>query len=227
MPLQQNKLPAAISPEASSKLFSTLDQVSFPLKHVIYEVGAPFEYVYFIREGVASVITKMANGQGIEAGITGWEGMVGLPGVLGTEKSRRHVITQAPLTALRMDVADCRTALEESAAVRRILLRYAATLLDTACQTTACNMLHSLQQRCARWLMMMHDRLQSDAMPLTHEFFAMMLGTRRTRITETAVELQRLGLIRYQRGLVAVLDRAALADVACECYREHDRLMPD
>jgi len=88
-------------------------------------------------------------------------------------------------------------------------------------------MLHSLQQRCARWLMMMHDRLQSDAMPLTHEFFAMMLGTRRTRITETAVELQRLGLIRYQRGLVAVLDRAALADVACECYREHDRLMPD
>jgi CRP-like cAMP-binding protein len=225
MPLQQNQLLAAMSQEDSSKFFSTLDQVSFPLKHIIYEVGAPFEYAYFLTEGVASVITKMTDGKGIEAGITGWEGMIGLPAVLGSEESRQHVIAQAPLTALRMDIADCRTALDESVAVRRVLLRYAATLLDTACQTAACNMLHSLQQRCARWLMMMHDRLQSDAMPLTHEFFAMMLGTRRTRITETAVELQRLGLIRYHRGLVAVLDRAALADVACECYREHDRLI--
>jgi CRP-like cAMP-binding protein len=135
-----------------------------------YEVGAPFEYVYFVTEGVASVITKITNGEGIEAGITGSQGMVGLPALLGREESSQHVIAQAPVTALRMDVADFKTAFEESVAIRRVLLRYTGTLLNTACQTAACKRLHSLQQRCARWLMMMHDRHQSDAMPLTMNF---------------------------------------------------------
>jgi hypothetical protein len=106
-----------------------------------------------------------------------------------------------------------------------VLLRYIGTLLDIASQTAACNRLHSLKERCARWILMMYDRLQSDTMPLTHEFFAMMLGTRRTRITEVAVELQRSGLIHYQRGEVTVLDHAAWALAACECYRDHDRLV--
>jgi CRP-like cAMP-binding protein len=123
-----------------------------------------------------------------------------------------------------MDAADCKTAFDQSAAVRQVLLRYTATLLDIANQTAACNRLHSLKERCARWILMMHDRLQAEAMPLTQEFFAMMLGTRRTRITEAAVELQRSGLIRYHRGKITVLNPAALAMVACECYRDHDRL---
>jgi CRP-like cAMP-binding protein len=124
-----------------------------------------------------------------------------------------------------MDAADCKAAFDQSAAVRRVLLHYTGTLLDIASQTAACNRLHSLRERCARWILMMHDRLQADAMPLTHEFFAIMLGTRRTRITEIAVELQRSGLIRYQRGEVTVLDHAALVLAACECYRDHDRLV--
>jgi CRP-like cAMP-binding protein len=124
-----------------------------------------------------------------------------------------------------MDAADCKSAFDQSAAVRQVLLCYTATLLDIASQTAACNRLHSLKERCARWILMMHDRLQSDGMPLTHEFFAMMLGTRRTRITEAAVELQRAGLICYHRGAISVVDHAGLAMAACECYREHDRLM--
>jgi CRP-like cAMP-binding protein len=224
--LQQNQLLAAMSQEDFDRFFSRLDPVSLPLKQVIYEVGAPLEHLYFIEGGVASIITKMTNGEGIEAGMIGSEGMVGLPALLGRDTSGQHVVVQAPLTALRMDAADCKTAFEQSAAVRRVLLGYTATLLDIASQTAACNRLHSLKERCARWLLMMHDRLQSEAMPLTHEFFAMMLGTRRTRITETAGELQRLGLIRYLRGQVTVLDRVALAVAACECYRDHDRLIP-
>jgi CRP-like cAMP-binding protein len=223
--IRKNQLLAAMSQEDSSKFFSGLDQVSLPLKHIVFEVGAPLEHVYFITEGVASIITKMTNGEGIEAGMIGSEGVVGLPAVLGRETSGQHVVVQAPLTALRMDTAHCKTAFEESAAVRQVLLSYTATLLETASQTAACNRLHSLKERCARWLLMMHDRLQSEAMPLTHEFFSMMLGTRRPRITAIAVELQRLGLIRYYRGQVSVLDPAALAMAACECYRDHDRLI--
>lgn len=222
---EQNRLLAAISHAGSNEFFSNLEPISFPLKKIIYEVGAPLDHVYFINEGVASIITRMINGESIEAGIIGLEGVVGLPALLGRETSGQHVIVQAPLTALRMDTADCRTAFDQSPAVRRVLLRYMGTLLETACQTAACNRLHSLKQRCARWILMMHDRLQADAMPLTHEFFAMMLGTRRTRITEAAVELQRSGLIRYHRGQVSVLDQAALAMAACECYRDHDRLV--
>jgi CRP-like cAMP-binding protein len=210
--------------QRSKTYFSSLEPISLPLKEIIYEVGAPLDHVYFIKEGVASVITKMTNGESIEAGMIGSEGVIGLPVLLGRETSGQHVIVQAPLTASRMDAADCKTAFDQSAAVRQVLLRYTATLLDIANQTAACNRLHSLKERCARWILMMHDRLQAEAMPLTQEFFAMMLGTRRTRITEAAVELQRSGLIRYHRGKITVLNPAALAMVACECYRDHDRL---
>lgn len=222
-----NRLLGAMPQDAIRRFFLDLEPVSLPLRHIIYEVGAPLEQVYFIEAGVASVITRMTNGESIEAGMIGSEGVVGLPVLLGRETSGQYVIVQAPLMALRMDAADCRTAFEESTGVRQVLLRYTGTLLEVASQTAACNRLHSLKERCARWIMMMHDRLQTEAMPLTHEFFAMMLGTRRTRITEAAVELHRTGLISYQRGQITVLDRAALALAACECYRDHDRLIPD
>ena len=225
MPSPQNRLLGAMSPKDTGRFFSDLDPVSFPLRQIIYEVGAPLDHVYFIDEGVASIITRMTNGESIEAGMIGPEGVIGLPALLGRETSGQHIIVQAPLRAWRMDAADCQAAFEESAAVRHVLLSYAATLLDIATQTAACNRLHSLKERCARWLLMMHDRLQSEAMPLTHEFLATMLGTRRTRITENTRELHRLGLISYYRGQVTVLDRDGLATAACECYRDHDRLI--
>jgi CRP-like cAMP-binding protein len=104
------------------------------------------------------------------------------------------------------------------------MLRYTGKLLRIAAQTTACNRVHSLKERSARWLLMMYDRLQSDDMPLTHDFLSSMLGVRRTRVTEAAGELQRSGLIRYARGMVTILDHPGLSAAACECYRTHDRL---
>jgi hypothetical protein len=123
---------------------------------------------------IASIVRAIEDGA-YSPMLIGSEGVVGLPALLGRETSGQHVIVQAPLAALRMDAADCRTAFDQSAAVRQVLLRYTATLLDIASQTAACNRLHSLKERCARWILMMHDRLQADAMPLTQEFFAMML----------------------------------------------------
>jgi CRP-like cAMP-binding protein len=223
--LQKNQLLVAMSQEDKGKFFSGLRPVSLPLRQIIYEVGAPLENVYFIEQGVASLLTTMTNGEKIEAGMIGSEGVVGLPALLGREISGQHVIVQAPLIALRMEAADCKAAFEQSAAVRDVMLRYTATLLDIASQTAACNRLHSLKERCARWLLMMFDRLRCDEMPLTHEFLSIMLGVRRTRVTEAAGELQRAGLIRYGRGLVSILDHPGLSATACECYRDHDQLL--
>jgi CRP-like cAMP-binding protein len=222
---QQNRLLGAMSQADTDQFFSDLHPVSLPLRQIVYEVGARLEHVYFVEQGVASILTKMTNGESIEAGMIGSEGMLGLPALLGRERSGQHLIVQAPLTALRMDVADCKTAFDQSAAVRAVMLQYAGTLLDIASQTALCNRLHSHLQRASRWLLMMYDRLQSDAMPLTHEFLSTMLGVRRTRITEAAGQLRRLGLIRYARGVVTILDHPGLAAMACECYRDHDRLV--
>jgi CRP-like cAMP-binding protein len=224
-PVQKNQLLGAMSQEDADKFFSDLHPVSLPLRQIIYGVGAPLEHVYFIEQGIASILTHMTAGERIEAGMIGSEGIVGLPALLGREMSGQHVIVQAPLTALRMTSVDFKAAFEQSTAVRNVMLRYTGTLLEIASQTAACNRLHSLKERCARWLLMMYDRLQSDAMPLTHEFLSMMLGVRRSRVSEAAGELQRLGLIRYYRGQVNILDHAALTAMACECYRDHDRLI--
>ena len=126
-----------------------------------------------------------------------------------------------------MTIAEFRAAFDQSAAVRDVMLRYTGKLLDTATQTAACNQLHSLKERCARWLLMMHDRLQSEIMPLTHEFLSSMLGVRRSRVTESVLLLKRDGLITYNRGLVMILDLRNLEDAACECYRDHDRLQAE
>ncbi len=167
----------------------------------------------------------MTTGETIEAGMIGLEGMVGLPALFGDEKSGQHLLVQAPGTALRM------TAIDVSPRSIRAL-RFAACLCATWCAAQRRNANRRLQQSAfstathtARWLLMMHDRLQSDAMPLTHEFLSTMLGVRRTRVTEAARWCNERGLIRYARGVVGIIDHPGLSAVACECYRNHDRLL--
>jgi CRP-like cAMP-binding protein len=187
-------------------------------------VGTPFENVYFIEQGLASVLTNLTNGSMIEVGMIGMEGMVGVPVLLGDETSIQRVIVQVPGTALSMKAALCKAAFDESAAVRRILLRFTASVLNLSRQTAACNRVHSMKQRCARWLLMSSDRIRSDVMPMTHEFLSSMLGVRRTGVTAIAGELQRSGLIRYHRGQVTIVDHVGLEATACECYRiDHAR----
>jgi CRP-like cAMP-binding protein len=193
------------------------------LFQILYSAGAPIEDLYFVEQGVVSLLTMMADGASIEAGMIGMEGLVGLPALFGDERLGQRAIVQAPGCALGMTAAEFGLAFDESADVRTVMLGYMGRLFTTAAQTAACNRLHSLKQRCARWLLMMYDRLQSDEMPLTHDFLSSMLGVRRTRVTEAAGELQRSGLIRYGRGLVTILDHQGLAAMACECYRNHDR----
>jgi CRP-like cAMP-binding protein len=168
----------------------------------------------------------MANGSTIEVGMIGTEGIVGVPALLGSEVSAQHIIIQVPGAALRMNAAECKAAFEESAAVRAPLLRFIGAFLDLSAQTAACNRLHNIEQRCARWLLMARDRLHGDVMPMTHEFLATMLGVRRAGVTETVGDLHRSGLIRNGRGAVTVIDGEGLEAASCECYRvDRERLM--
>jgi CRP-like cAMP-binding protein len=221
---QRNRILGAMSQKDTDSFFSDLHPVSWSLRQIVYEVGAPLEHVYFVERGIVSILTKLSTGEGIEAGMIGFEGVVGLAALFGDEMSGQQMIVQAPVIALRMDASKCIAAFNQSADVRTVILRYTAKLLRIAAQTTACNRVHSLKERSARWLLMMYDRLQSDDMPLTHDFLSSMLGVRRTRVTEVAGELQRSGLIRYARGMVTILDHPGLSAAACECYRTHDRL---
>jgi CRP-like cAMP-binding protein len=214
----KNGLLATLLLEDREQLVSYLHSVSLSLKQVIYEVGDPLEHVYFIEQGVASVLTKMANGSTVEVGMIGMEGMVGMPALLGGETSAQHIVIQIPGTALRMDAVLCKVAFDRSAGIRRVVHRFAEAILNLSAQTAGCNRLHSLEQRSARWLLMARDRSGSDAMPMTHDFLASMLGVHRTGVTDAAGELQRSGLIRYSRGQVAIIDREGLEATACECY---------
>jgi CRP-like cAMP-binding protein len=152
--------------------------------------------------------------------------MIGVGAILDGDASAQHVIVQIPGTAQRLPIERCRHAFDESVAVRRLMLRFANSMLNLGAQTAACNRLHSIEQRFARWLLMAYDRVQTETMPMTHEFLASMLGVRRAGVTTTAGELQKAGLINYRQGQITLRDREGLEATACECRQiDHDRLV--
>ena len=224
----QNRLLAALLPAELKRYFSELRPVSLTQRQVLYEPGAPLTDVYFINEGVVSILTKMADATTIEVGMIGIEGAVGTAALLGGETSSQQALVQVSGSALRMNAAECKLAFDQSPAVRAVMMHFIEALFDLSAQTAACNRLHTIEQRCARWLLMAHDRLQDDIMPMTHEFLASMLGVRRAGVTETAGELQRSRLIRYHHGRLTIIDREGLEATACECYRiDHNLFMRD
>src|SRR5471032_2732664 len=173
----------------------------------------------------------MANGQAAEVGTIGNEGVVGLPLLLGDDRAPTSVYVQVPGAGVRMKAAVFKKELARSASMRAVMHRYAHALFNQVAQSAACNHFHAIQQRCCRWLLMTHDRMQGDEFVLTQEFLAMMLGVQRTGVSLAAGILQRVGLITYKRGKVQILDRRGLVHRSCECYqiskKEFDRLLGD
>jgi CRP-like cAMP-binding protein len=221
----KNRLLAALPAEDFAQFFSELEPVNLSLRQVIQDTAQPVEHVFFMEEGVSSILTVMADGSAIEVGMIGTEGMVGIAPLLDPEAATPHVVVQIPGSALRMPIARCKRAFDGSEAVRIVMLRCASDLLSLSAQTAACNRLHSIEQRCARWLLMAYDRVKSEKMPMTHEFLASMLGVRRAGVTTTAGELQRSGLITYRQGEITIRDPEGLKVLACECYQaDHQRL---
>ena len=220
-----NRLLSALPSEDFDQLWPDLHRVSWSTHQTLYEVGAPIEHVYFCEQGIASIVAIMADGSASEVGMIGIEGIVGASALLGAKVSSQHVIVQLPGSALRMDAALCKAAFDLRPGVRTTMLRFIDSFLALIAQTAACNRLHSARQRCARWLLMASDRIESDTIAITHEFLSFMLGIRRTGVTAIARELRRSGLIEYRHGRIRILDRHGLQAVACECYRiDHEAL---
>jgi CRP-like cAMP-binding protein len=226
-----NRLLSLLSNGDYERLRPHLSHIVLEYRKSLYEASRPIEQVYFPVDGVASLVITTAKGASAEVGTIGSEGMVGLPIVLGDRVAPSSVYVQVPGSALRIGVDIFRGMLERSPSMNLILLRYAHAFFNQVAQSAACAHLHPVEQRCCRWLLMTRDRMPSGDFLLTHEFLGMMLGVRRTTVTEVMGKLQKAGLIRYRRGHVSILDHEALRHRACECYDisrlEFDRLLGD
>ncbi|ANP45839.1 Crp/Fnr family transcriptional regulator [Candidatus Viadribacter manganicus] len=224
-----NRLLSLLSAKDYARLRPHLHRIPLEYRQPLYAANKPIEFVYFIETGVGSLVNTMANGQASEVGTIGNEGIVGLPLVLGDDKAPTSVYIQVPGGGLKMTAALFRKELARSPSMQAVMLRYVHALFNQVAQSAACNHYHTLEQRCCRWLLMTHDRMQSNEFLLTQEFLAMMLGVQRTGVSRAAGALQHAGLITYTRGNVEILDRRGLKRRSCECYgvakREFDRLL--
>ena len=225
----RNGLLAALPPEELERLRPRLRPVELPFDQTLYPADGAVEAVLFVESGMVSLIATLEDGEQVEVGIAGREGLVGLPLVFGDDRSLVEARVQMEGTALRMDAAALRDGMEGSAALRGLLHRYALAFQAQVTMTAACNARHAIEQRLARWLLIAHDRAGADEFPMTHEFVSMMLGVRRPSVSLAAGVLQKAGLIRYARGRMEVTDRPGLEAASCECYhtvrREFARLL--
>jgi CRP-like cAMP-binding protein len=201
------------------RISGDLELVDMGLRDMVYERDEPVEYAYFPTSCVLSLVTEMSNGQAVEVATVGNEGMSGLPLFLQTRRTSEHrSFCQIPGESLRIAAEAFLDCIDRAPALRDLLQRYTMTLFAQVAQSSACNRLHPIEQRCARWLLLTHDRVRSDQFPLTQEFLAQMLGVQRTSVNAVAQTLSEAGAISYVRGVITVLDRAKLEAASCECY---------
>jgi CRP-like cAMP-binding protein len=213
----RNRLLAALPRDALEHILPALTHVPLTSGMVIYEPRVRITHVYFVLTGIISMVCEMREGT-VEVGTVGCEGMTGLPIVLAADTMPSRAFVQVPGEALSMRADDLLRLMQESPKLRRLVYRYVQALFDQTAQAAACNRLHALEERCARWLLMTHDRVAGDVLLLKQQFLAEMLGVHRPAVTLAAGALQKAGIIRYSRGKVTVLDRSALENASCECY---------
>jgi CRP-like cAMP-binding protein len=214
-----NRLLALLPQNEYRRLLPALETVPFAFKQVLHDAGSPIRFAYFPNRGVLSTLAVMEDGGAIEVASIGNEGLIGLSVIFGAESSLNQVICQIAGDGLRMEAKLLRAESGRDGPLRELLLRYHTAFLVHVSQAAACNGLHTVQQRCCRWLLITHDRVQDDVLPLTHEFLAIMLGVRRASVSEVLEPLQKQGLVRSRRGQITVLDRKRLEVASCECYR--------
>lgn len=200
------------------RLAPHLELVHLEMKHMVYESEQPIEYAYFPLTGLASMVTIMKGGKTIEVATIGNEGMVGLPLFLGVNRTAGQAYTQVPGDSLRIKAEVFRKEVSRQAGLARTLQLYTQAFLVQISQGMACNGIHSIEQRTARWPLMTHDRVAAERFPLSQEFLSQMLCVRRAGVNEVATKFRKAGLIRYSRGVIEIVDRAGLEAASCECY---------
>ena len=215
----ENRILAALPRREYDQLRPHFIDVSVVARDVLYEAEAPVEHVYFPRTGVMSSTVVLTTEIVSEVGMIGNEGMIGVPASRAADVNPHRVFCQIPGDLHRLTVGVFETELRRAGALRDAVDRYTQALFCMVAQCSACNLHHPVEERCARWLLVTHDRVGADEFPVTHEFLSAMLGVRRASVTLAAGALQRAGLVRYARGQMTILDRAGLERAACECYR--------
>ncbi|MBC7955595.1 MAG: Crp/Fnr family transcriptional regulator [Cytophagales bacterium] len=225
-----NRLLAALPGKEWQRWWSHLEPVDMPLGQVLYESGTTLSHVYFPTTAIVSLLYVMENGASAEIAVVGNEGIVGISLFMGGESTPSRAVVQSAGHGLRLSSEVIKDEFKQSGPVLHLLLRYTQALITQMAQTAVCNRHHSLDQQLCRWLLLSLDRLQGSELVMTQELIANMLGVRREGVTESALNLQQAGLIRYARGRISVLDRPGLERRTCECYavvkREYDRLLP-
>ena len=214
-----NRLLAALPSADYTRILSSLTIVPLKLKTILHKPGEPIRDVYFPGGGFCSVLAVLEDGEMVEIATIGREGVVGVSAALDGTPASAAMVQGETQTCYRMKVEAFREEVNRHEAFERLMTRYAQALFDFVAQSTACNTVHSVEQRLARWLLMARDRMGSNDFPLTQEFVSMMLGASRPTVTVVAGTLQKAGLITYHRGHVTITDGENLEAASCECYR--------
>jgi CRP-like cAMP-binding protein len=215
----KNALLAHLSSETIADFSRHLEPVQFDLKWVLYEPGQRMQHAYFPEAGMVSVVSIMDDGSSIEVGTIGREGMTGASILLTADRVPYQYYIQMAGDGYCIKAAALKAEAEQNDELRTLIFRYQAASLTQTMQAAACNGLHSIQQRCCRWILMCQDRVDSEIVLLTHEFLGLMLGVRRASVSEVLQPLQSRGWIRSQRGQITILERKGLESGSCECYR--------
>ena len=227
----QNHLLAALPTAEYERLSKHLELYPLPLGNSLYESGARMTHVYFPTTAIVSLLYVLENGSSAEIAIVGNEGMLGISLFMGGETTPSRAVVQSAGYSYRLKAEVLKTEFNRSGPFMRLLLRYTQALITQMTQTAVCNRHHTIDEQLCRWLLLSIDRLSGDALIMTQELIANMLGVRREGVNEAAGRLQKLGLIRYSRGRIDVIDRPGLEQAVCECYhvvkREFDRLLTD
>jgi len=230
-PTVQNRLIDSLPAADLGLIAPHLTLLDIERGRLLYDPGDRIDTIYFPHDGVISLMTLMENGAAIESATIGREGALGLMAAVAPRQSLSRAIVQTPTRASRISAAHLHEAWEKSPRIRALVDRHTEALYGHAIQSVACNALHSVEARFCRWLLTCHDRISTDTVALTQEFLADMLGVQRTTVTAVARSLQAKGAIRYRRGVVDIVDRAVLEQLACECYgvirRNYERLLPE
>src|SRR5579863_968650 len=216
--LVANKILLGLTPRECNQVLPRLEFVRLPLHQVLHEAGETIKSGYFVNAGMMSILAVQPDGKTVEVGLIGREGFVGLPLLVGYNSSPTRVMVQGDGTAYRCDAATLKQLTQEYPVLEKRLHQFAHQLAMQTTQIAACNRLHEVEERLARWILMSQDRMLADRLPLTQEFLGQMLGTRRSSVTVAAGALQRAGLISYTRGSVTILSRQKLERTACDCY---------
>lgn len=214
----RNRLLTALPDDDFGVLAPSLERVDLPLRTSLAKPGVPIEHVYFIEAGIASVVVEGSDGERVEVGHVGPEGMTGTPLCLGVDVSDTHTFMQAAGSATRIAAADFKAVIETQPALSSLLLRYVHAQQVQVAHSTLANARYGLRACLARWMLMAHDRLGADELPLTHEFLALMLGVRRAGVTDAMGVLEKVGAVKAGRGRIRVLDRQRLEKAAGSAY---------